>query len=359
MTWSIEDGSAAHVGLRRLWWLALALAVLAVPALVPTLRLHLAWETATWAVAVLGLNVAVGFAGQISLGHAAFVGVGAYTCVILSADHGWPLLATVPAAGLVSFGVGFVIGVPALRFRGLYLALLTLAVGTAFGPIVKRLDGLTNGTNGKGSPARLASPSWLGDGRAADRRWVFFVTAAVAAMVFVLVANMVRGRMGRALVAMRADELSAQTFGVNVTLAKMIMFGVSAGVSGVAGALLMLPSPFVTDSRFTQTLSFQLYTAVFVGGIGTLSGCVVGGAVIALLPFVTTSLGITVEPALVFGAALVIVTLFFPDGLMGAWPRARARLVEVVPRPPRAAPHDGDDDLEYGPAFVEIDLPPH
>ena len=141
MTWRLEEGSAAHVGLRRLWWSAIAIAVLAVPAVVPTLRLHLAWETATWAVAVLGLNVAVGFAGQISLGHAAFVGVGAYTCVILSADHGWPLFATVPAAGAVSFVVGFVIGVPALRFRGLYLALLTLAVGTAFGPILGVLIG--------------------------------------------------------------------------------------------------------------------------------------------------------------------------------------------------------------------------
>lgn len=354
MTRRLEAGSAAHVGLRRLWWLAVALAVLAVPAVLPTLRLHLAWEAATWAVAVLGLNVAVGFAGQISLGHAAFVGVGAYTCVILSADHGWPLLATVPAAGVVSFVIGFVIGVPALRFRGLYLALLTLAVGTAFGPIVKRLEWLTNGTNGKGSPARLRAPSWLGDGREADRTWVYLLTVAIAAVMFVLVANMVRGRIGRSLEAMRTDELSAQTFGVNVALTKMIMFGVSAGVTGVAGALLMLPSPFAAESRFTQALSFQLYTAVFVGGIGTLSGCVVGGIVITLLPFVTGELGITVEPALVFGAALVAVTLFFPDGLMGWWQRARVRLVEVVPAHPTRRAADADDE----PELVEIELPP-
>lgn len=356
MSWRIEEGSAAHVGLRRLWWLTIAVSVLVVPAAVPSLRLHLAWEMATWSVAVLGLNVAVGFAGQISLGHAAFVGVGAYTCVILSADHGWPLLATVPAAGAVAFVVGFAIGVPALRFRGLYLALLTLAVGTAFGPIVKRMEWLTNGTNGKGSPDRLVPPSWLGSTREAERRWVYLVIVAVAVAMFVLVANMVRGRPGRALEAMRSDELSAQTFGVNVAVTKMIMFGVSAGVSGVAGALLMLPSPFVTDSRFAQTLSFQLYTAVFVGGIGTMSGCVVGGAVIALLPFVTTSLGITVEPALVFGAALVVVTLFFPDGLMGWWQRAKLRLVEVVPRHPTATM--GDDGPDGEPVFVEIDLPP-
>lgn len=357
MTVRLEAGSAAHVGLRRLAYVVLVLALLAVPALLPTLRLHLAWEAATWAVAVLGLNIAVGYAGQISLGHAAFLGVGAYTCVILSADHGWPLLATVPAAGVVSFVVGFVIGVPALRFRGLYLALLTLAVGTAFGPIVKRLDGLTNGTNGKGSPARLTAPSWLGDDREADRWWIYLVTVAVAVVVFALVANMVRGRIGRSLEAMRFDELSAQTFGINVALTKMVMFGVSAGVTGVAGAMLMLPSPFASESRFTQAVSFQLYTAVFVGGIGTLSGCVVGGSVIALLPFVIERLGITLEPALVFGAALVVVTLFFPDGLMGWWQRVRGRLVEVVPRHPVPAVGD-DEDLEYGPPFVEIELPP-
>jgi branched-chain amino acid transport system permease protein len=355
VTWRVDEGSVAHRGLRRARWAVLALVVLLVPVVVPDLQLHLAWETATWAVAVLGLNIAVGFAGQISLGHAAFAGVGAYTCVILSADHDWPLLATVPAAGAVSFAVGFVIGVPALRFRGLYLALLTLAVGTAFGPIVKRLDWLTNGTNGKGSSAELTPPSWFGTGRQAERVWVYLIVVAFAVVMFVLVSNLVTGRMGRALEAMRSDELSAQTFGVNVPLLKMTMFGLSAAVTGVAGAMLMLPSPFATDNRFSQALSFQLYTAVFVGGIGTLSGCVVGGAVIALLPVATTALGITIEPGLVFGAALVAVTLFFPDGLMGGWQRARDRWFQVVPRHPARAVAVAPAEPQL---MVEIDLPP-
>ena len=354
MTRRVIAGSATHAGLRWSSWALLAAAVLGAPAVLPPLQLHLAWEMATWSVAVLGLNLAVGFAGQISLGHAAFVGVGAYTVVILAADHRWPLLATVPAAGAVAFVAGFAVGVPALRFRGLYLALLTLAVGTAFGPIVKRMRWLTNGTNGKGTTDRFTPPAWFGRTRQAERLWLYLVIVVVAAAVFALAANVVRGRLGRALVAMRSDELSAQTFGVNVKLLKMTMFGVSAGVSGVAGALLMLPSPFATDSRFSQAVSFQLYTAVFVGGIGTLSGCVVGGAIIAVLPFVTTSLGITVEPALVYGAALVVVTLFFPDGLMGGWQRLRRRLVDVVAGPPPAA----DDADLFEPIEVVLDLPP-
>ena len=356
MTWQLTEGSPGHTAARSAGWVLVVGGLALVPGLVPSLRLHLAWETATWAVAVLGLNVAVGFAGQIALGHAAFVGVGAYTSVILAADHGWPLVATVPAAGAVAFALGFAVGVPALRFRGLYLALLTLAVGTAFGPIVKRLSSLTNGTNGKGASNLVTPPPWFGRSRQAERTWLYLVVVTIAVVVFALAANVVRGRIGRALVAMRSDELAAQTFGVNVSLTKMVMFGLSAGVTGVAGALLMLPSPFATDTRFSQSLSFQLYTAVFIGGIGTLAGCVVGGAVIALLPFVIDALGLTVQPALVYGAALVAVTLFFPDGLMGAWRRAQQRLVQVVPRIP-ARPGDGPDDPVED-VLVEIDLPP-
>lgn len=349
----VVEGTPTHRGGVWAGRGALVLAVLVVPALVPQLKLVTATDTAAWAVAVLGLNLIVGFAGQISLGHAAFVGVGAYTTVILAADHGWPLVATVPAAGVVSFVIGFVLGVPALRFRGLYLALLTLAVGVAFGPIVKRLESITNGTNGKGTTKQVRAPSWFGTTRQAERVWLYFVVVAIAVVTFALCASMVKGRVGRALEALRGDELAAQTFGINVRLIKMVMFGVSAGVTGVAGALLMLPAPFAGPDRFSLTMSLQLYTAVFVGGIGTFSGSVLGGAVIAWLPVLITGLGIDLNPSLIFGAALVAVTLFAPDGVMGTWQRWRRTMVQVVPRSPRE--HDPvlpDDE----PIDVEVDL---
>ncbi len=329
------------------------LVLVLVPVVLPPLKLPIATEMAAWAVAVLGLNLIVGFAGQISLGHAAFVGVGAYTTVILNADHGWPLVATVPAAFAVTFVLGFLIGVPALRFRGLYLALLTLAVGVAFGPVVKRLEWLTNGTNGKGSTDIVAPPHWFGTTRQAERVWLYLVVTTFAVAVYVVMANMVRGRVGRALEAMRGDELAAQTFGINVVLLKTAMFGVSAGITGVAGALLVLPAPFVGEGRFSLTLSLQMYTAVFVGGIGTFSGSVLGGVVIAWLPVLLTTLGVGLNPSLIFGGALVGVTLFAPDGVMGTWQRWRRTIVEVVARSPRE--HDAsvlDDD----PVEIEVEL---
>ena len=330
----LETGSSAHLGARWTGRSAIAACALAVPVLVPTLQLHLVWEAAAWAVAALGLNLAVGFAGQVSLGHAAFVGVGAYTAVILAADHGWPLLAALPAAGLVAFVLGLVIGVPALRFRGLHLAFLTLAVGSAFGPVVKRLRWLTNGSDGKVAAVRVAPPAWFGRTREADRVWLYVVVALAALVLFVLVANMLGGRVGRALHAMRHDELAAVAFGVDARGLRVLMFGLSAGLGGLGGALLMLPSPFAVEHVYSPTLSFELYAAVFLGGIGSLWGCALAGAVIVALPFSVHWFGIYIEPTLVYGAALVLVTLFLPDGLMGSWRRARARLVIVVPSPP-------------------------
>lgn len=308
-----------------------ALAALAVgPFVLDSLQLHYVWEAAAWTVAVLGVSLAVGFGGMIALGHAAFVGVGAYTVVILSGDHGWPLLATVPTAGAVCFAVGYAVAVPAVRFRGFYLAFLTLAVGTAFSPVVKRLRWLTGGSDGKSSPARLVPPSWFGRSREAQRVWLYLLVVVLALVVYGLAVNLVRGRMGRALEAMRSDELSATTFGVPVARVRMALFGLSAAVSGVGGALLMLPSPFATEYRFDQTVSFQLYAAAFLGGIGVTSGSIVGGTLVALLPYMVNWFGMALEPALIYGVALVAVTLFLPDGLAGtarrAWAgRARAR----------------------------------
>lgn len=295
---------------------AVLLAVLvALGLFLPWLRIGMAGEALAFAVAVLGVNLIVGHAGQISLGHGAFVGMGAFTTVILSADHDWPLLATLPAAAAVAFVVGVVIGLPALRMRGLYLALLTLGVAGSFGPLVKRLAWLTGGTNGKSSDARLVAPTWAGETRSADARWNYFVLLAVSVVVFALVRNVVTGRVGRALAAIRENELSAATFGVAVARYKVVAFGFSAAVSAVGGSMFMLQIPFAVEPRFDPQLSIKLYTAVFIGGVGTTGGPLVGGAFIVLLPFVLEKTGFSLDQGLVYGAALVALTLFAPDGL--------------------------------------------
>ena len=303
------------------------LGALLLPAfVVPLLRLGMATDVVTYAVAVLGLNLFVGFTGQISLGHSAFLGIGAYTTVILSGDHHWPLVATVPVAALVAFGAGVIIGVPALRIRGLYLALLTLGVGAAFGPIVKRFDHLTGGTSGKSSRASIVAPTWFGDSRIANARWSYLTIAAVAALVFAAARNMVDGRIGRALAAIRENDLSAITFGVSVRQYKVAMFGISAAVTAVAGSMFMIQHPYAIDSNYTQQLSIVLYTAVFIGGVGTIWGSIVGGAVIVAVPFLFEKLGYTLDPNLVYGVALVGLTLFAPDGVAGSLRRAGRKL---------------------------------
>ncbi len=239
---------------------------------------------------------------------------------------------TVVLAALVLTGVlGLLIGIPALRFHGLYLAFVTLAVGVAFNPIVKRMRWLTNGSDGKASKATLTPPRWFGRSRDDQRLWVYVVVVSVALVTFALVSNMVRGRLGRALAALRHDELSAVAFGIATVRTRRIMFAVSAGVTGLAGAMAMLPSPFAQEQNYVDTLSFQLYAAVYLGGIGALSGSVVGGAVIAALPFATKWFGITLVPTLIYGAVLVLVTVFVPDGVMGTVRGAVGRVVQVVP----------------------------
>ncbi len=319
------DGSRTRPALRWALRGAAVAALAAGPLMLDTLQLHYVWEAAAWTVAVLGVSLAVGFGGMIALGHAAFVGVGAYAVVILSGDHGWPLLATVPAAGVVCFVVGYGVAVPAVRFRGFYLAFLTLAVGTAFSPVVKRMRWLTNGSDGKASKARVTPPAWFGSSREDQRAWLYLVVVALALVVYALVANTVRGRMGRALEAMRSGELSATTFGVPIGRMRMALFGISAAVSGVGGALLMLPSPFATEYRFDQSVSFQLYAAAFLGGIGVTSGSILGGTLVAMLPYMVNWFGVALEPALIYGIALVAVTLFLPDGIAGAARRAIRR----------------------------------
>ena len=195
-------------------------------------------------LAVLGVNLMAGFVGRVALGHGAFVGIGAYASVILSSDHGWSPLAAVPVAALLGFGFGLLVGLPALRIRGLHLALVTLGVGAAFGPFVKRLGSLTNGPNGKLSNASWDAPSWFGDGRDANARWIYVTVVAVALLVFVLARNITSGRIGRSLVALRDGEVAALASGVDVRRCSIAMFGCSAAVAAIAGALLMLQTPY-------------------------------------------------------------------------------------------------------------------
>ena len=315
-----DRSAAAHAVAQRHSRGSLTLGIVAAVALVAPLRLSaIPLKDVTTAVAmtlaVLGVNLMAGFVGRVALGHGAFVGTGAYTAVILSADHHWPMLATIPAAAAVGFLVGIVVGLPALRIRGLHLALVTLAVGAAFGPIVKRLDTLTNGPNGKTSKASWVAPTWLGESRDANGRWGYLTVLAVALVVFALVRNITNGRVGRSLVALRDGEIAALTSGVNVRRYSVAVFGCSAAVAAIAGALLMIETPFAATSSFESSLSLYLYAAATVGGLASISGAVIGGVILVGVPYLTAKFDITIDQRVIFGLALIAAVTLFPAGI--------------------------------------------
>ena len=211
------------------WGVAVVLAVL-LPFFFGSYRVGQFTQALSLGIAVLGLNLLVGYSGQISLGHGAFFALGAYASAISIDDLGVPYLLTLPLAGIVCGMAGFLLGLPALRLRGLYLALVTLGLAIATPQIIKRADGLTGGTQGL-SVDKVTAPAWSG---LADDQWLYFVTLAVTAVMFMLAAFLVRGRVGRALVAIRDNEIAARTMGVDLARFKTGTFAISASSTSAA-----------------------------------------------------------------------------------------------------------------------------
>jgi branched-chain amino acid transport system permease protein len=278
------------------WGLVIVLAVL-LPFFFGSYRVGQFTQAMSLAIAVLGLNLLVGYSGQISLGHGAFFALGAYASAISIADLGVPYLLTLPLAGLVCALAGFLVGLPALRLRGLYLALVTLGLAIATPQIIKRADGLTGGTQGL-SVEKVAAPAWSG---LADDQWLYFVTLVVAAVMFVLAAFLVRGRVGRALVAIRENEIAARTMGVDLARFKTGTFAVSAAYAGVGGALFTLPIGFLAPESFPLALSFAFLAAIVV---------------IEFVPVYAAD----VDEALagvIYGGVLILFMYLLPGGVMG------------------------------------------
>ncbi|MEZ5145233.1 MAG: branched-chain amino acid ABC transporter permease [Acidimicrobiales bacterium] len=280
----------------------------------------------TYAIAALGLNLLTGFNGQISVGHGAFFGVGAYTTAILVADHDWSYPATFVAGAVLTFVLGLLVGLPALRIRGLYLALVTLALATVFPLIITRFSDVTGGTQGKRVP-RVRAPEWSG---LQDDQWKYYVLLGFAVVAFVLVRNLVRSRVGRSLIAIRDNETAAEVLGVNLSLYKVVTFGVSAMLAGVAGCLSVLNEPFVNAEKYNINLSITLLVAVVVGGAATILGPAFGAFFVVFLPEWLPKSQPELSPVL-FGGALILLMIVAPGGFLGlmrqltGWAKRRLR----------------------------------
>jgi len=300
---------------------AVALVAVLIPFLFGPYRVGQFTLVLIYAVAALGLNLLVGYNGQISLGHGAFFALGAYTGALLIEKADVPYLATLPAAGATCFAAGYLFGVPALRLRGLYLALVTLGLAIATPQLIKRFDDLTEGTQGL-TVEQPVAPSWTG---LADDQFLYLLSLAAAAIMFLAAWNLMRGPIGRSVNAVRDGEIAASTIGVDLAATKTRVFALSAAYAGVAGALYVLALGFVAPEAFTLTLSFAFLAAIVVGGLATISGALLGALFIEFVPVYASDVNDALT-GVIYGGVLIAFMWVLPEGAAGL-PR---RLRELV-----------------------------
>jgi branched-chain amino acid transport system permease protein len=294
---------------------ALLLVVCALPFVASSYRTFQLTLVMVYAIALLGLNILTGYNGQISLGHGAFYAIGAYCTAILMDKLGMPYWATVPIAGAVCLVVGFLFGLPALRLEGLYLALATFALGVAMPQLLKykALEHWTGGVQG----IVIAKPEApFGLPVNADQ-WLYFFTLAVTVVMFVLGWNLLRGRVGRALVAIRDHHIAAEAMGVNNALYKSLAFGVSAMYTGVAGALGAIAVQFVAPDSFNIFLSILLLVGIVIGGLASISGALYGALFIQFVPNIADEVS-KAAPWAIFGIFMILFVYLMPTGVAGA-----------------------------------------
>ncbi len=274
-------------------------------------------------VALLGLNILIGFSGQVSLGHGAFMALGGYTTAVLIAELGVRDLLTIPLGGLVAGVAGIAFGLPATRLTGAYLALATFGLAVALPALIRKAEAWSGGSTGlnlfglQGLSGLGVEVTFLGS-RLTYNDWLYYLCWTVATVLFALAWLLLRGRLGRAFRAIRDSEVAAASAGVGPTTYKTVAFGISAFYAGVAGSLYALAVTFVNPEVFPVTLSIFLLVGVVVGGLGTLWTTVFGAAFIQFLP--DAAQRISKEPgapAIIYGVVLIGFMLALPGGVAG------------------------------------------
>jgi branched-chain amino acid transport system permease protein len=308
-----------------------------IPAFLSGFRLFQFTQVYIYAIALMGLNLLTGYNGQFSLGHGAFYAVGAYTSAIMmdrwNVPYGW----TIPAAGLLCLVVGFLFGRPALRLEGLYLALATFSLALAVPQILKYFEHWTGGS--QGLVLNKPKPPW--GLPLSEDQWLYYVTLAVTVMMFVLAANLVRGRIGRAMVAIRDNSIAATVMGIDTAWVKSVTFGVSAAYTGVAGALSAVAIAYVAPDSFNIFLSITFLIGIVIGGLASIWGNVFGAFFIQFVPNWAQDIS-KAAPWAIFGVFLIGFMYVMPYGVAGAlrllWIRWRLSRVPMRQGGEAAAP---------------------
>jgi branched-chain amino acid transport system permease protein len=281
------------------------------------------------AISVIGLNILIGFTGQISLGHGAFFGVGAYAAAILATSLDVPFYLAIPAASIITAMVGMIFGIPSVRLKGLYLTIATLAGQFIIEYILLHWDSLTNGTMGITLP-KAALPGWELSG---DMDYFFLIFTCLIGMTWIAV-NLIRTKYGRAFIAIRDNDRAAEGMGIPIFRYKLLAFGISSFYAGFAGALWAYYSVSITTEPFNLSLSVEYIAMVIIGGMGNITGSIFGAVFITglneVLRWLTeilmnmgvfSSSGLNMAPLreFAFGLAIVLFILFEPRGLAEVW----------------------------------------
>ena len=326
-----SDEAIFQTATARFWMGLLFVALLIFPFLASDYMLYMANLVGVAIVAAVGLNILTGFAGQISLGHAAFVGIGAYTSAILATRLNLPFLLCLPLSGLSAAFFGMIVGGPSMRMKGLYLCIATLAAQVIFEFIFVHWESMTGGIRG------INLPSPVVFGITLDNEFKFyFVTLPVVIIVVAAARNIFRTRVGRAFIAIRDRDISAELMGINLFRYKMYAFGISSFIAGIAGCLWVNFLRTVTPEHFPLLESVRYLAMIIVGGLGSILGAIYGAIFMTLVPEVLkNTLGLLAHQfpkamsylfpmqEVVFGLLIVVFLVLEPHGLAEIWRRVK------------------------------------
>lgn len=266
---------------------------------------------AVYALVSIGLNLLMGFTGQIAAGHAGFLALGAYFTAILGSRVEWmPCLLVLLLAGIFSGIIGFLLGIPILRLKGFYIAMATLAFGVVVSEVILQWSSLTGGDVGLNVPvATIAGFAFDSDYK------LFYLIISVTIILTLLAKNLVRGYVGRAFIALRESDVAAQTIGIDLAKYKTIAFAVSAFYTGVAGGLFAYLITFLSPDAFTIELSIDFIAMIVIGGMGSILGSIIGAVILTGMQQILA--GLLDLQILIFGISLIVFMIFMPRGISG------------------------------------------
>lgn len=352
-----QEGSTQHRTFQFVGWGIFFLLAVLIPYNWENFRVTQLGQAIAWGVVILGINLVIGYSGLLSLGHIAFAGTGAYTTMILVNDNNWDYWMTWPVVIVICFAFGALVGLPALKIRGLYLALVTVSLAAVF-PIVLKIEEFdiaarTGGDNGRVLDEVLRPPGWAQtlfflDGKTPPEQraiYQYICIFATAFVMFWLVRNILKSRPGRAIIAIRDNQIGAAVSGVPLTSMKVITFAVSAAVAGIGGSLVTISLASVGPTTFDFNYAILTLMGLVLGGVATLHGNWIGGLMLVFLQDYATRVSFTAIPFFeieegspltrsVFGLVLVLVAFFAPGGIMSMAKRLKARIIRVVPNAP-------------------------